>query len=238
MFVKKLFLTILVVFGIVLTPVWGQATISKNYKALEIYAGLGSTHYLGDVGGSSTNLGGVVAMLDNFGIDIEQTKYGGLVGFRYIKSDRWAFSTAISPLLISGSDHKSRFESRGFSFFTYVVEGSLKAEWFIANRITGVAPYAFLGAGALVYNAKDRQHQIWTGALFGSDILTGFGIRLPSKSKYIHAFELGFRYCNQDDIDFMEGKNLVGDTFYFLTYLLNLDLDRTFVYNHKGRINK
>jgi len=218
---------------------FGQTHIYKNLKALEVYGGIGSTHYFGDVGGSSNGkYDGLRAIVDNFGLDIEQTKYGGMVGFRYIPNNIFAISTQVAPLLISGSDQNSHLEERGYSFFTYVVETSARAELFISRRVTGFAPYIFTGFSGLIYNAKDRQHQKWSGVSYGSNILVGFGARLPSKNHLTHALEVGFRYCFQDDIDLMPGLNLVGDTYYLVAYIINMDLNRTFIYDSKGRINK
>lgn len=216
----------------------GQVRIVKNLKASEVFVGLGSTHYFGDVGGRSITYSGVVAILDNLGLDVEQSRYGGIVGYRYIRNQKFALSGQLAPLLIAGSDENSRFEDRGYSFYTYIVEASARAEWYFSDRIMGLAPYAFGGLGVFVYNTKDRQNQIWSGTKFGNNFQLGLGTRLPSKSRFTHAIEIGYRSSLQDDIDLMLGPEVVGDGYYVFAYIINLDLDRTFVYDHKGRINK
>ncbi len=217
---------------------FGQAYISKNYKALELYGGIGTTHYLGDVGGTSGDKGGLMSMVDNFGFDFEQSRYGGVIGFRYIRNESFAFCFQVAPLLLSGNDKNSRLEDRGYSFFTYLVEPSLRVQYFLSNRITGLAPYLFSGVGGMIYNVKDRQHQLWSGVQYGSNVMLGIGTRLPSNSAFVHSFEVGFRYCFQDDLDLLVGPYDVGDTYYVLAYFFSLNLDRTFVYDHTGKVKK
>lgn len=236
--VKKVFYLAVVLITANQVQSVGQVSIVKNYKASEIFGGIGSTHYFGDVGGPSGTHTGFSALVDNFGLDLEQTKYGGIIGYRYIRNNKIAFSAQLAPLLISGSDVNSRLELRGYSFYTYVVEASARVEWFISDRVTGLAPYAFAGLGGIAYNVKDMANQVWSGITFGNNFHLGMGFRLPSRSRFTHAIEVGFRYCSQDDIDLMKGPQAVGDTYYVFAYIVNLDLDRTFIYDHKGRINK
>lgn len=236
--VKKVFYLAIVLIVAYQVQSVGQVIIAENYKASEIFVGIGSTHYFGDVGGPSGTHTGFSALVDNFGLDLEQTKYGGIIGYRYIRNDNIAFSAQLAPLLIAGSDVNSRLESRGYSFFTYVVEASARVEWFISNRVNGLAPYVFAGLGGIAYNVKDRANQVWSGTSFGNNFHLGMGIRLPSRSKFTHALEIGFRYCSQDDIDLMKGPQAVGDTYYVLAYVVNFDFDRTFRYNYNGRIKK
>lgn len=247
-----------------------QGYSTKPYTALEIYAGIGSTNYFGDVGGKSGKLRGVMGLIDGQDIDLDQTRYAGTLGFRYIYNKVLSVNLQLMPLLLSGSDANSVFADAGrsYSFQSYLMNFSLSSEFFIANRLTGAAPYILFGVGGAFFNAKfydqsdengwvNRYHPygvgvdnwIWTGVDFTSVFSTGFGVRFPANNKkgLSHNIELRFNYCLKDMID---GYSIdtkipsnpkigqIGDTFLVLSYQLILDLDKTFVYDHKGRINR
>ena len=216
-----------------------QGYSTKPYSAIELYVGLGTTHYFGELGGESGTVRGLGGVIDNLGIDIEQSRYGGVVGFRYILNKTFAFTAHLSPMLLAGSDINSRNAERAYTFYSYVVEGAVSGEMFIANRLTGAAPYLMMGIGGLAYNSKASwiAPSKWSGLTFGSDMLMGIGVRFPLNHKYTQSVEAGFRYAFQDDIDRI-GNGMIGDTFFVLNYKINMDLDKVFVYDHRGRINR
>ena len=133
-----------------------QGYATKPYAALEIYGGLGTTSYFGDVGGKDGSRTGLMAVADSWGVDIEQTRLTGVVGFRYIRNKTLALNAQFKPMWIAGSDKNSQLETLGrkFEFNSYGADLSLVAELFLANRLTGAAPYLAGGLGLGFFNVN------------------------------------------------------------------------------------
>lgn len=252
-----------------------QGYATKPYAALEIYGGLGTTHYFGDVGGKSGKLTGIMAVIDSKGIDLDQTRIAGVMGFRYIRNKTLAFNAQFKPFWLSGSDQRSMFEDLGrvYSFQTAGLDASLSAEVFLANRLTGPAPYISFGYGLIVYNSQYFDQAIdlndlsrsswinhnspvaggtdmtrWTDLRISGAFVMGFGVRLPSLSRRLaQNVEIRYQYAAKDNLDgyslgSFPGKSgqygQIGDSYLVLSYQVIFDLDRTFVYDHRGRINR
>jgi hypothetical protein len=217
--------------------VHGQGYATKPYAALELYGGVGTTHFFGDLGGESGKIRGFGGVIDHWGIDIDQTRGGGLIGFRWIVNKTFGFSAHLSPMMVASNDINSKNEDRGYSSFAYLMEGAINAQMFVANRLTGSAPYLTAGVGGLGYNSKASwmTGAKWSGLKFGADIIMGGGVRFPLTKKTSQSIEVTYHYCFQDDVDRF-GDSRIGDAFFMITYQVNLDLDKVFVYDHKGRV--
>lgn len=275
-FLRAVLITVLI--GVLVEKGHAQGYATKPYAALEYYGGLGTTHYFGDVGGKSSEQQGLVALIDAQGVDIEQTRLGGIFGFRYIRNKTLAFNAQMKPMWLSGSDKNSMFQEknldRNYSFQSFLIDGSLSVEIFLANRLTGPAPYLILGFGGVLFNTrffdqyldpKDTSIDLWrnnnyrggfdadkwTDLTLSGITVAGFGVRLPSLSRHMaQTIELRYHYATKDILDGYslgvyngdkknpEHYGQIGDSYLVLSYQLIFDLDNTFVYDHRGRINR
>ena len=213
-----------------------QVTASFYNRSVEVYLGFGSTHYFGEVGGSSNNYTGLLATLDNLGADPMQSRLGGTMGARYEFRTDMAVSGAVNPVWISGSDIYSSKENRGYGFDAILVEFSGNYEYYIAKRMTGMAPYATMGVAASVYRTREQGQPHWTKLQYTPSVIFGLGVRLPTHTPLTQSIELGFHYLVTDRLDGIKGAREVGDTFYFIKYCLNFELEKTFLYDHRGLI--
>lgn len=144
---------------------------SNNWKfhKKEVYIGIGATQFLGDVGGGTTD--GMQKTLAD--INIQATRIGGCIGYRYRFHRNFATKTHINIGLVSGSDAYSSNEfryNRNLHFRSIIAEVSQQFEWIlIANermghryKIPGVKGmphksfqfYLFAGVGAFYYNPQ------------------------------------------------------------------------------------
>jgi len=215
--------------------VLAQVNAASYYRSLEVFGGMGTTHYFGEVGGAGNNYSGFFAALDNLGFDPLQSRLGWSAGSRFEFRKDMAVSVSLNPLWISGSDEYSVHEYRGYSFDAIVVEGSVNYEYYFAGRTTGLAPYGGFGLAASVYRFKPKQGQ-WSPLYYSPVMIYTIGTRLPSRSKITHGLEIGFHYMFTDFMDGKNGNVNIGDSYYFVKYLINFELEKTFVYDHKGLI--
>ena len=215
--------------------IFAQVNSAAYYRSIEVFGGMGTTHYFGEVGGPGNNYSGFFAALDNLGFDPSQSRLGWSIGSRFEFRRDMALTASLNPLWISGSDQYSKRESRGYAFDAIVVEGSVNYEYYFAGRMTGFAPYGGFGLAASVYRYKQKQHQ-WERLLYSPVLIFTIGARLPSRSKITHSIELGYHYMYTDFMDGLNGTLKIGDSYYFLKYLINFELEKTFVYDHKGLI--
>ncbi|MCD6332377.1 MAG: hypothetical protein J7L89_03805, partial [Bacteroidales bacterium] len=197
---------------------------------------IGTTNYLGDVGGSSDHLGGFVALFDNLGVDPMNTRLAIEIGSRYVFKKNLAISLYASPMLYYGSDLNSSKEARGYYFDTYIFELGSHFEYYFANRMTGFAPYGFAGLGGLLYwvNANHTSDPIKTR--MANDLMFGIGTRFASKHKLTHSLELGFHYYLTDYIDGLPGYLKRNDTGFTLLYSISFEWVANFIYDYRGLI--
>lgn len=212
-----------------------QVNAASYYRSIEVFGGMGTTHYFGEVGGPGDSYSGFFAALDNLGFDPMQSRLGWSFGSRFEFRKDMAVTVSLNPLWIGGSDKNSAREQRGYAFDAIVVEGSLNYEYYFARRTTGLAPYGGFGLAASIYRFKPKQEQ-WSSLYYSPIMIYTIGTRLPSRSRITHGIELGFHYMFTDFMDGLNGNMKVGDSYYFVKYLINFELEKTFVYDHKGLI--
>lgn len=230
---RKLIVTI----SLFCLPLLLQAQINSAayYRSIEVFGGMGTTHYFGEVGGPSNSYSGFLAPLDNLGLDPLQTRLGLSIGSRYLFRKDMSITASLNPLWISGNDKNSLRESRGYAFDALVVESSLSYEYYFARRMTGLAPYGGFGVAASVYRFRQKQ-QKWSKLYYSPVLIYSIGTRLPSHSKITQVIELGFHYMLTDFLDGLNGSKKVGDSYYFIKYVANFELEKTFAFDHKGLI--
>ena len=205
------------------------------YKEMELFGGINTTHYLGDVGGSSDDKIGLAAVFDNLGFDPLSSRLGLTFGSRYVFAKNMAVSAHLSPMFYYGSDENSSKERRAYYFNTFLFETSGRFEYYFANRITGFAPFGQLGLGGLLYwfNPRNAGADKTRTAL---DLIIGVGTRLPSMNKLTHSFEVSFHYYFTDLLDGFQGNRQLNDTGFTLHYYLNFEWVASFIYDHRGLI--
>ena len=229
------------VYGIVmlscgLPGVYGQ--LNPNlYKELEFFVGAGTTHYLGDVGGSSNDKVGVPALFDNLGLDLINSRIALSLGSRYAFTKNLAVSASINPIWYYGSDEDSEKESRGYYFDSYLLRAGGQLEYYFANRLTGFAPFGFAGLGGMLFWVDSRDTRGQRAEMRGSgDFMFGLGTRFPGRSRLTHSVHLSFHYYFTDLVDGLAGSLKRNDTGFTLMYQANLEWLANFIYDHRGLI--
>ncbi|MBT3242861.1 MAG: hypothetical protein HN352_06910 [Bacteroidetes bacterium] len=223
---------------IIIAPVnlFAQRSSGSSHQSYEVFVGMGSTHYFGEVGGPSDKYQGLFATLDNLGLDPTQSRLGWTLGGRYEFREEMALALAINPLWISGSDLNSKKEDRGYGFDVVLLEFAGNYEYYLAQRFTGLAPYATVGLAASVYRTREKLQPHWTKLQYTPAIIFGLGTRFPSRTDLTHSIELGFHYMWTDRLDGIKGSREVGDTFYFIKYCVNFELDKTYLFDYRGLV--
>lgn len=210
---------------------------SPEFEELELFGGIGTTHYFGDIGGSRGDMTGIFALYDNLGLDIENSRLALRFGVRYAVFNRLALTLHFSPMVYYGSDERSSKAARDYWFDCWILSLNSHLEYYFAKRLSGFSPYAYGGIGGLAY-WLDARH--FDGDLSRStmDVTVGFGMRLPSRSRLTHSLELGFHYYLTDYLDGTPGSLKRNDTGFILMYQLNLAWMANFLYDHRGLIRK
>ncbi len=231
------FRKLIIVLGFFFLPQISSAQINaaSYYRSIEVFGGMGTTHYFGEVGGPSNDYSGFIAALDNLGFDPLQTRLGWSIGSRYEFRKDMALTLSVNPLWLGGSDKYSQRENRGYAFDAIVVESSLNYEYYFARRTTGLAPYGAFGVAASIYSFK-KKNENWSSLYYSPVMIFTIGTRLPSHSRITQGIEIGYHYMLTDFMDGLNGSKRVGDSYYFIKYLINFELEKSFVYDHKGLI--
>jgi hypothetical protein len=215
----------------------GQSQLVRNfYKDIQLFGGVGTTSYFGDVGGKDSKIVGARAVFDNLDIDLWQVRSMVTAGIRINPFKNTAFTFQLSPVYLSGNDQRSNYESRGYSFNTWVVEGSFLMEFYFADRITGLAPYAIAGGSAMVYSFKNNSMIERSKWYTGNSVIFGLGTRFPSKTRFIHSLDASFHFTTTDFLDGMNSAKNSKDIFFVLCYKVHFQLYTSWYYDHKGLI--
>jgi hypothetical protein len=231
---SKFFLFSVLLFS--LTPFSAKPQAFKvQLKDSEVFLGLGTTNYFGDIGGRDRTISGPQAFFDHLDIDLWQTRMMCSAGARVTPWKSVAISTQAALILLGGNDLRSNYAWRGYNFKTSVVEFSAQAEYYFAHRITGFAPFGFLGIGAMFYKYENSLNVVskWDS---GNTILLGAGIRFPELKKFTHALDAGFHFTTTDYIDGYSTERQSSDLFFIISYKLNLKVFSLFYYDHRGLV--
>jgi len=208
----------------------------KLLKDIEVFGGVGTTSYFGDIGGKDSKITKIQAIFDNLDIDLWQVRCMATAGVRAIPFRNVAFSFQISPMLLSGNDLRSNYASRGYAFNTWLWEGCLEGEFYFAGRVTGAAPFGILGVSGMLYAFKNNVSNTRSEWYAGNSLIFGLGTRLPSKTRYTHSLDASFHFTATDFLDgFKTGRNS-NDIFFILSYKVNYQVYSSWYYDHKGLV--
>ena len=205
------------------------------YQEVEAFFGIGSSNYFGDIGGADSKITGWQAAFDHFDIDLWQTRVALTGGARIMPLPFLAISAQLSPIFLSGNDARSNYAYRGYSFNTSIIELSAQVEYYIANRMTGFAPYVFGGVGGMGYGYKSNaiDKRTWDT---GNTFILGFGSRFPQTHKITHSLDFAFHFTTTDYLDGFSTDRKSPDMFFLISYKINFNVFTLLTYDYRGRV--
>lgn len=213
-------------------PLSGQPWRTTPY---EIYGGIGSVNYFGDIGGSAdeNTWHGIKDL------DIKKSRPGIIGGVRYIPGDYLAFNGSLAMGWLSGNDGGGKNEGRDYEFHTFIFEPSARMEFFAVkdypmggglNRRGLVRNYATLsvyiygGMGALIYNVRANENlearQIRDNIDHGPVTMVipaGLGAKIGISNTTDIGFEIGRRYGMNDYLDGFTSDSSTANDIYYIT---------------------
>ncbi len=183
--IRKTFFYLLTVFLTV--PVFGQHTnfnSQRNWSLnkKEFLIGFGGTNFLGDLGGRN-QIGTDYSPVD---LDIQATSLGGMIGYRFRFSPKWATTTQLSGGLLRGTDANTQEiirNSRNLSFRSPVVTLSQRLEWLVYTYEQFGGRYNIPG----IRSAKERNNQIY---FFGGIGATYFNPQAKLNGSWVNLADL------------------------------------------------
>lgn len=215
----------------------------KFFSEIEVIGGLGTTNYFGDIGGKDPEITGARVFFDNLDIDVYQTRMMAVAGLRLANNKNYSFSLQFAPVFISGSDERSKYvyEGRHYAFSTRMLEVSFQGEYYFSDRMTRFAPYVFGGLGAIGYSVEYTENSLnpepqktsWKTA---NTFILGLGGRLPTRSKFVHTFDIGYHFSTTDFLDAFITDRKTKDLFFAITYKINFQLYNSWYMDHRGLV--
>lgn len=214
-----------------------QAQLMRNfYKDIEVFGGIGTASYFGDVGGKDSKITGARALFDNLDIDLWQARPMATAGLRVNPFKYLAISGQLSPILLSGNDLRSNYASRGYAFRTRIWEICLQGEYYFADRITGYAPYLSAGFSGMFFSFKNNKSESRSKWYPGNSLVIGLGTRFPTKDRLTHSLDASFHFTGTDFLDGFKTAKNSKDLFFVLSYKANFQLYTAWYYDHKGLV--
>ncbi|MHC1702667.1 MAG: DUF6089 family protein [Tenuifilaceae bacterium] len=212
-----------------------------KHRRFEIYGGIPTFHYFGDIGGSADE-GNLFGLKD---ISIKSMRPGLTIGGIFRANDRIYLRANYSVGLITQSDKGSINEGRNFAFTSFVNEVSLQAMFFIKaesdknyyysvmqlrgglNKLNKpLSVYVFFGMGSTFFSVTPKESFVGSSR-FSSDesfslaIPAGVGVKFAFSSTISFGAELGGRYLLSDYID---GFTSVNSKYNDVYYMMNLNV--------------
>lgn len=210
-------------------------SLKLQLKDSEVFFGVGSTNYFGDIGGRDRTITGAQAFFDHLDIDLWQTRVMLTAGARATPWKSVAISAQLAANFLSGNDLRSNYAWRGYAFNTSVIECSAQVEYYFAHRITGFAPFGFAGFGAMYYQYANNE-DVTSKWYPGNTILLGLGIRFPELKRVTHSLDAGFHFATTDNLDGYKSDRGSSDLFFVISYKLNLKVYSLWHYDHRGLV--
>ncbi len=122
-----------------------QTSNLRLFNYFELFGGVGTSHYFGDIGGAGSRWDGFFDKIDSFrDFDPLETRISTTIGARYLLNRTFAVSGRLSPIWLSGNDAGSFNAKRGYYFNSFLTELSGQAEVYWLSRYTGLNPYFFV----------------------------------------------------------------------------------------------
>ncbi len=219
------------------TALNGQSKLVQNVlKDIELFAGVGSTLYFGDVGGKDSKITGTRMLFDNLDIDLWQARPMASFGVRINPMKNIALSVQFSPMLISGNDLRSNYASRGYAFKTRIYEIAVIPEFYFADRITGYAPYVIAGFSGFFYSFKNNVSVNASKWYSGNSVILGIGTRFPSETRYFQSLDAAFHFTSTDFLDGFKTEKNSSDIFFVLCYKIHFQTYSSWYYDHRGLV--
>ena len=204
-------------------------------QRLELVAGLGTSHFFGDVGGFSKTKD-ILGFKD---ISFKQTRLNFEIGAKYRILKDLNIRLNMASGMLHATDARGSNESRGFDAKTTILEPSLMAEYYFiksklgesylfsqgrnasaASILSSLEFYAFTGVGGLLYNVNRNDKLVAAGMQssgFTGVIPVGLGVNLLFRPEYNLGLELGGRYSFSDYLDaYTSQHSSSNDVYYFL----------------------
>ena len=193
-----------------------QRSVSKHH---EIFGGVGTSNYFGDIGGSTGE-----SFLGLNDLDLASTRFSAQGGYRYIINDRMAVKLNAFYGLLSGDDTFGGNETRALKFNTNLLEISSSYEYYLVpykikeppgyeimqlrsgyNHVRFQArPYLFAGLGGIHFTPtilnNPQNRGVVTDRNFSGVFLAGIGAKIEINFFSFMA-EFGGRLAFTDYID-------------------------------------
>jgi hypothetical protein len=203
-------------------------------QRVEVFGGLGTTQFFGDIGGFSQG-SNIIGLKD---ISFLQTRYNISAGAKYKILKDLNVRLNLAYGMFHATDSRGSNELRGFDAKTTIFEPSILAEYYfiksklgdsyLFNKDRGVSLgslfssvefYFFTGAGGLLYNVKENAKLAAMGqpkSGFTAVIPVGIGANLLFKPEFNLGVELGGRYSFSDYLDgYSSQYSRSNDVYYF-----------------------
>ena len=213
---------------------------SQRWKLqrLEVTAGIGSSHYFGDIGGTAdeSNLFGLKD------IELRYSRPNVNIGARYRLEEDMNIKGNLVFGYLESSDDGSRNEPRNFAFSSSVYELSFQFEYSIIPEKTPVNfsignlrrglksskaalnTYVFAGIGGIFFSAKPLADFEDSDRFDGDKSLSfiipvGIGLKYPINSQISVGFEMGGRWSASDYLDGFSSKYSSHNDIYYFSLL-------------------
>jgi hypothetical protein len=209
-------------------------------KRSEFTAGIGTSHFFGDIGGY-TQGENVLGLKD---IIIYQTRFNVGTGIRYRIMPLLSARLSLTYAMLHATDETGSNEERGYESNTSAFETSAIGEfYFLRNKndnsysynkgkktkfrkvIESIDLYAFAGIGGLAYSVKGNDALIAGGMAdggFTAVMPAGVGFNMSVSPDYSLGMELGGRYSMSDYLDgYTSQYSTSNDVYYFLSFTFN-----------------
>ena len=232
---KKLSIYILLLFFIM--PYFADAQRWKRYRH-EGVIGIGITNLYGDMGGGSGD-----ARHNTLDLDIEGTRAGIMLGWRYKLKELLAIRVNIIPALLKSSDSytdNSSRSNRGGDASSFIIEPSFQLEYSLVKERYGrrytfsninhfnlshVNTYVFIGIGGLFYfptASVERDSGVGEPGVFAASFPMGIGFKYAINRVYTFGIEIGNRFTTTDYLDgFSDKFSTANDSYTFLLFSIS-----------------
>ncbi|HCC69629.1 MAG TPA: hypothetical protein DEQ09_00530 [Bacteroidales bacterium] len=235
---KRVFLLLLL--SIFIFPVTsGQLWKLRRY---EIYAGLGSTQLLGDIGGFSIGEN-ALGFKD---VIIKQTRFNIKAGMRYRPLEKIGLTFDFNFGLLHSSDERGSNINRGFESSTILFEPLFKGEYyFLKNNaessyrfikgdrifnsvLARLDGYVYTGLAPAIYKVNPNEvlsTRIEKDSGVALAIPLGLGFNYLFSPNSLIGLDFGLRYTTSDYIDgYTSQFSSHNDVYYFMTFVFTQKL--------------
>ncbi len=232
---KKIGIYIFVIFFAI--PYFSDAQRWKRFRH-EGVIGVGITNLYGDMGGGSG-----IARHNTLDLDIQGTRAGIMLGWRYKLKELFAVRVNVIPALLNSSDSYTdniARSNRGGTAGSFIIEPSIQLEYSLIKERYGrrytfsninhfnfnhVNTYVFIGIGGLFYfPSKTVAVETGVGApgVFAASFPMGIGFKYAINRVYTFGIEIGNRFTTTDYLDALSDKcSTANDSYTILLFSIS-----------------